>query len=99
MSKAEFLKVLKKEWKAHRENITKSEMWFECTNTENEGMNNYAVGTTIHTTFSNGEEKTIVLSTKKQAEEYSKKEKASYGKCIICSRFERLLRALESEKE
>lgn len=85
-------KAILKEWKAHTKNFDKNGEWFECTNVETDSMSNYAVGAEITTTYSNGQEKTMVLKTKKEADDYSEKQKEKYGDCSVCNRFKRLLK-------
>ena len=95
----EQMNLILKEWKEHKNNYDKSGEWFECDQTETNVYTNYAVGASITTTYSNGEEKTIILKTKKQADAYSKKQKEKYGSCVVCNRFKRLLSQAKKETE
>jgi len=91
-------KLILKEWQDHKNNYdNKSGEWFECEATETETYCNYAVGASITTTYANGREKTIILKTKKEAEAYSEKEKKRFGGCVVCDRFERLLKRARNQ--
>ena len=89
--------LIKKEWKEHKENWDESGKWFECSNVENDVYNNYAVGASITTTCSNGQEKTIILKTKKETDEYTRKMKKKYAGCSVCDRFRTLLCAVRAK--
>ena len=89
--------LIKKEWKEHKENWDESGEWFECSDVENDVYNNYAVGASITTTCSNGLEKIIILKTKKEADEYTRKMKEKYAGCCVCNRFRTLLCAVRAK--
>ena len=82
-----FLKEIEKEWKEHRENHSDDYEWFECNNTDVEVNFNYAIGSEIVETDGTS----IIFKTKKEAEEYGKKERAKYSGCSVCNRFQRLI--------
>ena len=97
MSEKVLVEKIKKEWEAHRNNYSKDGEWFECNAVETEAYNNYQVGAKITTTYADGREKTLILKTKKEAEEYSKKQNKKWGGCSVCNRFKRLLSWAEKQ--
>jgi len=88
-------KAILKEWKEHKENCSEDYEWFECGQTDTDANWNYSVGCEI---CEEGK-KTIVLKTKKEADDYSKKEKEKFGGCSVCDRFERLLKVVRKQPE
>ena len=92
-------RAILKEWEAHKENYDENGEWFECNIVETDAYCNYGVGAKIITTYAGGGEKTVVLKTKKEADDYSKKEKEKFGGCSVCDRFERLLKVVRKQPE